>query len=246
MNRIELIQKIFQKTNFKNYLEIGCRTGTSFLPIKAKHKTAIDPIFKIPFIQKVKWTLKYPINLNNRYFEVESDIFFTNEKKYIENLGQFDVVLIDGLHTFQQSLNDAVNSLKYLNKDGIIIMHDCLPPHKLAALPLTEGTSIEEMKKIKGWTGEWNGDVWKTIVYLRRTLGDLLDICVIDADYGLGIIIPKVNVDTLDYKIDRKEFLEIDKLTYEDLNQNVDLMLNLKKPDYSFTIINEIASRNGM
>lgn len=246
MNRVELIKQIFDKTNFKTYLEIGCRTGTSFLPINAKNKIAVDPVFKIPIQLKFKWVLKNPFNLLNKYFAVASDLFFSQEKKYLKELGEIDVVLIDGLHTFQTSLNDVLNSLQHLNKDGIIIMHDCYPKHELAALPLKEYGSIEAMKKIEGWRGDWNGDVWKTIVYLKRTLSIYLDVCVLDSDHGLGIIRPKINIDKKQFKIDETIFFEIDKLSYKDLVKNTKAMLDLKNPDYAFNIIEEIVLRNSL
>jgi len=247
MNRIWLIQEIFRKTNFKNYLEIGCRTGSSFLPINARHKTAVDPVFRVPILFKIKYVIKIPNNLNNKYFEEESDIFFLRREKYLEKIGGFDVVLVDGLHTFQNSLNDVINSLKYLNDNGIIIMHDCFPPHRLASLPLEHYGSLDEMKKIEGWTSEWNGDVWKTIVYLRRNFNELLNICVIDTDYGLGIIRPKGSDKKIDIKnllIDEKSYNEIKNLTYEELMQNTVVMLNLKKREYAYTLIDEITKHN--
>jgi hypothetical protein len=244
MNRIKIINIIFKQTNFKNYLEIGCRTGGSFLPINAHNKIAVDPEFKIPFQLKVKWILKNPFNLLNKYFSVDSDMFFSQEKKYLKKIGNIDVVLVDGLHTFKTSLNDVLNSLQYLNKDGIIIMHDCFPKHELAALPLNIYGSIDAMKKIEGWGGDWNGDVWKTIVYLRRMLSAYLEICVLDSDHGLGIIRPKINFDKKQLLIDETVFLEIDKLSYKDLVKDTKSMINLRNSDYVFNIIEEIVSQN--
>lgn len=242
MNRIRLINEIFQKTNFQNYLEIGSQTGSSFLPIKAKYKTAIDPFFKISIKRKVKWLIKEPKNFNNKYFEEKSDDFFLKRKTYLEKIGQLDVVLVDGLHNFQASLNDVLNSLKYLNNNGIIIIHDCYPPHKAAALPTKNFPNAEEQKEVEGWNGEWCGDVWKTIVYLGKNLYEILDVCVVNTDYGLGIIRPKSKIDEKDLVINEKLFFEIDKLTYKELMQDTESMLNLKNSEYTRTIINEITA----
>ncbi len=242
MNKIELIQGIFRKTNFRVYLEIGCEQGVSFFPIRAKQKIAVDPCFQISTKQKVRWIIRVPQNLNNKYFEEESDVFFLKRKGYLQNTGHLDVVLVDGLHTFRASLNDVFNSLRYLNKDGIIIMHDCYPSNKPASMPIE--TNLEDLKKLEGWTGEWCGDVWKTIVYLRKTFSDFLDVCVLDADFGLGIIRPKTAINKKDLLIDQKAFLEIDKLTYEDLAQDVESILNLKETEYGFTIIDEVSQRS--
>lgn len=240
MNRIGLIQGIFQKTKFQNYLEIGCSKGLSFLPIKAKNKTAVDPFFQIKIKHKVKWYIKEPTNFNNTFFEEESDTFFLNRKAHLENLGKLDVVLVDGLHTFRAALNDVLNSLNYLNKDGIIIMHDCYPSHKASAAPTKLYPTLEEQKAIEGWTDEWCGDVWKSIVYMRKHLSDVIDVCVINTDYGLGIVRVKNKMDVKGLKINEKAFSEIDKLVYEDLVQDPKSMLNLKEPEYTTTIIKEM------
>lgn len=242
MNRITLIKEIFQKTDFKNYLEIGCRDGHSFLRIKAKYKMAVDPCFKISKRRKIKWLFKVPQNINNKYFEEKSDDFYLKRKAHLNKIGQLDVVLVDGLHTFRASLKDVLNSLKYLNNSGIIIMHDCLPPNMGAALPTKDYPNEEEQNAVEGWTGEWCGDVWKTIVYLRKNLLELIDTCVIDTDYGLGIVRPKGKIENGSLIIDEKSFSDIDKLGYDELIQDTKSMLNLKSSDYTKTIIENITN----
>jgi len=238
MNRIELIKEIFSVTNFRYYLEIGCHAGRSFLPVKARHKIAVDPSFKIPRLRKLVWLLKVPSNINNRYFEETSDDFFSKRKNII---GQLDVVLVDGLHTYRGALSDVLNSLKFLNTKGIIIMHDCFPPHKAAALSTTNYPTEEERNGVEGWNGQWCGDVWKSIVYLKRKLAASVDVCVIHTDYGLGIVRIKGKIDPLKLVIDEKLFSEIDHLTYDFLIENQQATIDLKRPEYAQKLILEMA-----
>jgi hypothetical protein len=240
MNRIELIQAIFQKTELEYYLEIGCRKGRSFLPIVAKHKMVVDPAFAIPFYRKWKWGIKVPENANNQYFEETSDDFFAKRKDLIK---QLDVVLVDGLHTYRASLLDALNSLKYLNKDGIIIFHDCLPPNRAAAMPTELFPTKKEKRSIPGWTNEWCGDVYKTIIYLRKAFPEVLDALVVDTDYGLGILRPKVKLNPTDLKIDEALFEEINKIDYDQLMADTKNLINLKDANYTEVIIKEMVSR---
>ena len=174
---------------------------------------------------------------------MESDQFFLKKKRYLRRRGPFDVVLIDGLHTFRASLSDVLNVLAHLNKDGVIIMHDCFPDHKAAAFPSKQFPTLEEQKSIEGWDGKWCGDVWKTIVYLRRNLSGIMDICVMDTDHGLGILKPKTALDNTGLTIDETSFTEIDQLTYEDLIQDPASLLNLKGPDHAAHLIKEILSQ---
>ena len=152
MNRLKLIQEIFQKTSFKNYLEIGCYKGKTFFPVKASNKIAVDPFFHILFLKEaIKWIIKEPINLKNKYFKEESEFFFLKRKRYLMKIEKLDVVFVDGLHTFKDSLKDVLNSLVYLNNKGVIIMHDCFPPNKAAALATKNFPTLQEREGIEGW-----------------------------------------------------------------------------------------------
>jgi hypothetical protein len=242
MDRIQIIKEIFRKTDFTNYLEIGCHTGKSFLPIKAKNKTAVDPVFKIPLGRKLKNLIRWPSNRHNRYFTEESDAFFANQKDYLNQLGPLDVVLVDGLHNFRTSLNDVLNSLNYLNPKGLILMHDCYPPNAAAAFPAEFFPNEEEIKNLEGWTGEWCGDVWKSVAYLIKKYPDELETGVINSDYGLGFVIPKSEFKERDFKIDESLYAEIDILTYEDMMKDSKAIINLKEANYSGKIISKIAS----
>ena len=134
-------------------------------------------------------------------------------------------MFIDGLHTYEQTLRDVHNCLKLLKEDGVIILHDCNPVSESAAYPADSWEQTESFE-LEGWTGEWSGDVWKTIVYLRSTRKDL-KIFVLDCDYGIGIITKGTPENMLTYS---KE--EIDNFFYRDLERNRERMLNLKSTDY--------------
>lgn len=237
MDRVELIQNIFQKTDFENYLEIGCRKGKSFLPIRARNKIAVDPVFKIATTRKLKYLLKWPANLKADYFELKSNEFFDMQDDYLQDLEKLDVVLIDGLHTFRASLHDVLNSLVYLNNEGIIILHDCYPPHEAASIYADVFPTEEQQRQLEGWTGEWCGDVWKTIAYLLEKYPDLLDVGVINTDYGLGYVRFKMDPGSREFQVDGNLYDKIDKLTYNELKSAPEKIINLQPASYSDTIL---------
>jgi len=181
-SRIEIIQKIIDKKKFQDYLEIGCDKNSSFNEIKIKNKIGVDP--------KSGGTLR-----------MTSDEFFTKNKNY------FDCIFIDGLHIYEQVIKDILNSVKFLNKNGIIIVHDCLP--------------------LKIWNqivpqiyGHWNGDVWKAIVE-ARTMKDI-DTYTCKADHGLGIILKRPNKNML--SVDTDNFK---KLKFKDYYVNHEKFMNI-------------------
>ena len=99
-----------------------------------------------------------------------SDEFFANHCKQ-----NYDIIFIDGLHLAEQVQKDIENSLTHLNNGGIIVVHDCLP-------------SEEYEQRREGVSGKpWTGDVWKAFASMRARRADLM-MCVVDTDYGCGLI----------------------------------------------------------
>lgn len=213
-----------------NYLEIGVETGFCFFMIKAAKKLAVDPKFTIPYINKIKAYIRNPFNFRNKYFELTSDDFFEQQDEYIKTIGGLDVVFIDGLHLWEQVMEDIKNSLKVLNDDGVILVHDCNPENESSSIRAHTKMEVAAMN-IPGYNHIWNGDVWKAIVALRATRPDI-NVKVIDTDQGVGIITKQSPENQLDLKIE-----EIEKLTYQDLANDRIGLLNLKPANefYNFT-----------
>lgn len=230
MNKIDIIQNIIDKTNARTYLEIGIHKGGTFLRIKARHKIAVDPYYLISTRKKIHWALKNLCNFSAKYYRLTSDEFFTRER-----IPQgLDVVFIDGLHSFQQSLKDVYNSLLHLNENGVIVMDDCNPPNEAAAYP-ADSLDHAASLNLPGWTGEWCGDVWKTICYLRSFEKDL-NIFVLDCNYGMGIITRGKPEALLNFTEE-----DVNKLDYHDLANRRNELLNLKDQDFLIRFL-----RNGV
>jgi len=228
-NRVDLIQKIINKMNATHYLEIGVFNGFSFLNIKCNKKIGVDPIFKISKTKKIKSYFKNSTNIHNKYYEMTSNDFFVTQKKYL-NLNPPEVVFIDGLHTFEQTLEDCYNSLNFLAKGGIIILHDCNPPTEASATPalsITEAKTTWEAKKSTGWTDEWCGDTWKVIPYLKKNNPEL-NITVLNTDCGLGIVSKNNVIEKNIYQISNN-IQDYKTLDYSFLNNDRITVLNLKE-----------------
>jgi len=155
-SRLDLINYVIEKNKYNKYLEIGCHNNEVFDQIRIK-KIGVDPI-------------------SGGNFRGTSDKFFE------QNKSNFDCIFIDGLHEYDQVKKDIINSIKFLNKNGIIILHDCLPP------------SITH-QRVPRTRYSWNGDVWKAVVE-ARTWRDV-DTYTVLSDQGLGIIKNKNNTDPL-------------------------------------------------
>ncbi len=229
MNRTQVIQQIINKKAARSYLEIGVYNAKNFSEIKAWKKIAVDPAFKFTKIKRIKRAFKNVFNIFAKYHEITSDNFFANFK----SSKPIDVIFIDGLHTYSQSLRDITNSLNILADNGVVIMHDCNPPHESAALAadsLDHATSLSPPE----WTGEWCGDVWKTICDLRSFRDDI-KVFVLDCDYGLAIITKGKPCSAL--ALSKKD---IAAMNYSDLVKNRASLLNLKDTSHFSTFLDTI------
>ncbi|MXV51659.1 class I SAM-dependent methyltransferase [Pedobacter sp. HMF7647] len=240
LKRYDMIQAcidvVKKKKTTVNYFEIGVQTGFCLFKIKADKKIAIDPRFIIKPTKKIKAYFRNFSNFNNEYFELTSDDFFAQKKDYIKSIGGIDVIFIDGLHLYEQVLTDITNALQYLNDGGVILVHDCNPLSEAAAVRAYTSEEARALN-IPGWANIWNGDVWKAIVQLRSEREDL-DISVINSDHGVGIIqkTPAEN------KLSKQ--LDMQTLTYKDLDENRMEFLNLKDPLYFNQFISELKAKN--
>lgn len=231
----DCIDVIKKKKKKVNYFEVGVQTGFCFFKIKADRKIAVDPNFIIKTTKRIKAYIKNPSNFNNSFFELTSDDFFEQQEAHIKKIGGIDVIFIDGLHLYEQVVKDIENSLKFLNKGGVILVHDCNPLSEPASV---RAYTSEEAAVLVGhhpqWINQWNGDVWKAIVQLRAERKDL-NIAVINSDHGVGIIRPGTPEKAFTFEAGKME-----TLTYADLDANREQFLNLKSPDTFKAFVSEL------
>ncbi len=219
MDRIALVKELMAKKKLKNYLEIGVFNGRVFFRIKSTFKVAVDPSFAFDAWRKTGKFFTNPYNIFNRYIEKTSDDFFKEDAARVFADKQCEISFIDGMHEYDYALRDVENTLKYLSKDGVIVMHDCNPITK------EEGCSFAEWKA-RDFKGQWNGDVWKTILHLRCLRKDI-NVFVLDADHGLGVVTRGQPENPLTFSES-----EIKNFTYEDFDKNRTSWLNLKPASY--------------
>lgn len=151
------INLMAQQNSASNYLEIGTAAGKTFLTVNIETKVAVDPNFQF------NW--KDMETKNILFYEMKSDIFF-------ENLNQnwsFDIIFIDGLHTFEQTLRDFINSIGCSHRDTIWLIDDTVPMDVYSAWPdQKEAAYFRKQaaggKKVKPG---WHGDVYKVIFALH-------------------------------------------------------------------------------
>jgi len=151
VKRTDIINRLIKRYDYNSYLEIGVRNpDDNFNLIELKDKDGVDP--------------KADCN-----FRITSDEFFEKNKK------MYDIIFIDGLHLDFQVMRDVTNSLRFLNKKGTIVMHDCNP--------IKKEHQVEEYH----YGALWNGTTWKAYANFRVNRDDLF-MNVVDTDHGVGVV----------------------------------------------------------
>lgn len=226
VTRMEAIQRAIEILGAQRYLEIGVDEGQCFSQVQAGEKIGVDPVGARPLVVA---EIQKP---GVRYFELTSDEFFAQEADGTLE-GGVDVVFIDGLHTYAQTYQDCVNSLKHLNPGGVIVLHDCLPKTALEATP---AASHQDAWRINGptWDGYWTGDSWKAITALRAFHPDVTA-CVLDTDQGLGFVFRRAANNRLELTPEK-----IEAMTFTDLVDNKERLLGVCKPAYLLKCLAEL------
>jgi len=181
-SRDQIIQETINRKEYKSYLEIGCDQNQVFSKIKIEKKIGVDPV-------------------SGGTIRDTSDNFFK------KNNIRFDIIFIDGLHEYDQVKKDINNSLSFLNDNGVIFLHDCMP----------RGFIYQAVPRARG---AWNGDVWKNIVETRTKIE--IDTYVIHADQGIAMILKRSNKNLLKLNVNNFK-----KLKYKDFYYNYKKYLNV-------------------
>ena len=156
LKRSDIINYFVHRCGYRRYLEIGVEAGATFNAVKAPVKFAVDPCFQI--------TLDA---LDGQIFETTSDKFFDENPDEI-----FDIIFIDGLHIFEQSLRDFTRAMNRITKGGIILLDDCNPSDYLASI--RDHELCRTVKEREGYADrDWMGDVYKTALFIHDYFRDV-------------------------------------------------------------------------
>ncbi len=147
-NRASIINLLVATNENCRYLEIGCYLNAVFDSIPVAKKVGVDP-------------------------GTGGNVRKTSDDFFSDNKDQFDVIFIDGLHTYEQVKKDINNSIKALSRGGWIVLHDMLPRNWKEANAFRISRS-------------WTGDVWKVAFELSNC--EDIDFKIVKIDYGVGVL----------------------------------------------------------
>ncbi|MBP5724905.1 MAG: class I SAM-dependent methyltransferase [Bacteroidales bacterium] len=155
MERNEILNYLIAKNGYKSYLEIGVAVpGMNYDLINCELKEGCDPYMDCFFdfgfngadaIEEYKKRVTY-LMTSDELFESMPE-----EKKY-------DIIFSDGDHSELQTKKDIINSLKHLNPNGLVVVHDVFP-------------RCEEYAREERLSDEWYGCAYKAILDFSKIGG---------------------------------------------------------------------------
>lgn len=141
---------------------------------------------------------------------------------------QYDVIFLNGYHSYQTAYSAIEQAIKLLAEDGVVVIHNCRPTNEVVGLPKSRYAAVDPKVRADNG-GAWTGDVWKAIVRLRIDRADV-SVVTLDCDWGCALITQEQSNSILDMDLD-----DLDAMTFADLENDVLDLLNLKSADYFYT-----------
>ena len=157
-----VLEWIHDALNPETYVEIGVLNGDSL-------RLAQPPTIAVGIDPNAVWE-------GVRIFRLSSSEFFAHhDLRKVLGGRSVDFALVDGLHVFEQAIDDLFNLERYAGPGTVIALHD--------TIPLDRETSARNRR-----TEFYTGDVWKVLPFLRSYRPDLEMITVATAPTGLTLI----------------------------------------------------------
>lgn len=157
MLRADIVNRLSELLDDPQYLEIGVWQGGTFNLVKARRKVAVDPKFDFDHHQRGA------NETNNLYYAVTSNEYFFESS----NRGdKFDIIFLDGLHTFEQTLTDLLHAVDRVKENGIIILDDVIPDSYPASMR-SEEQCYHFRRSIGDTSTHWMGDVYKLVFFIN-------------------------------------------------------------------------------
>jgi hypothetical protein len=187
----------------RTYLEIGVLFGGTFAGVNVPVRHGVDPHLRVE-----PQALTGP---GVELFSMTSDRFFSSG-----NVTTYDLVMIDGLHTYEQVFRDFLGSMSHAHERTIWLIDDTLPNDVYSSLR-DHDHAMAERHRAGSADPSWHGDVFKIV----PTLHDFFPML------SYATIVNSGNPQTLVWRQPRPSFrpwfndLErISRLTYFDISSH--------------------------
>ena len=208
VSRAAVVRQLCRLYDDARYLEVGVWRGATFDKVPAARKVAVDPDVRLspPPAERDE--------PGTEFHEVTSDDYFA---RIVGRDEQFDVVFLDGLHVYEQTLRDLMNTLDHLQPDGVVVVDDTHPPTHLCSLP-----DRDHYFAVRDYLGEtdkrWMGDIYK-LVWFVQTFCPHLTYRTISDNHGQTVFWRKPRTD-----VPQRSLRQVADLTFEQMVADEDVL----------------------
>jgi len=166
---VRRLNRLAEALGCRRYLEIGVCEGTTLLGVNVAHRTGVDPRFAFDWRG---WHGRDGIELH----ECSSDVFFS----CLNPFTRYDLVFVDGLHTFEQTYRDILHAFRHAHPRTLIAIDDTVPSDVFSTC-----RSMEEALSLRRQLGSvdddrWHGDTYKVVPLLTAFHPDLQLLTLMD------------------------------------------------------------------
>ena len=144
------INRLAEALGARSYLEIGVETGVTFERVRVAERTGVDPTFLFDIAEDA--------DENTMLARTTSDEFFSE----LPAAKLYDLILIAGVHTFEQSYRDLCNSILHSHPHTVILLDDTLPSDVYSSL--RDPYQAQAFRDAAGGgSSDWHGDTFKVV-----------------------------------------------------------------------------------
>ena len=168
----------------KTYLEIGVATGETILSVDVPSRTGVDPYFAFDWRQEMSnanGTLDLQQCTSDKFFEL------------IDPPIKYDLIFIDGLHTYEQTYRDIINALLHSHRGTVILIDDTVPSDVFSTSRDPQECIDLRYNFSEQRDSSWHGDTYKVVPLLR----------LFNPHYNLATITTGGNPQTLLWRADK-------------------------------------------
>jgi hypothetical protein len=209
-----------------SYLEVGLSFGYTFENVKAPVRWGVDPNPRFD-VHRLPPGVHVLVGTSDEFFD-----------RPASRGSHFDVVFLDGLHTFRQTYRDLINAFR-LCPDGIIVMDDIVPVDETSAIP--DYDAALETSLCLGLTrppGLWHGDVFRVILSIHSYHPELA-FCTIEGPGNPQALIWKKQVSAEVQSASESDLVSVVGIEYGDVfGQGI--------PSYFLPTAEDVALRNAL
>jgi Methyltransferase domain len=200
------LEALARMNDAKTYLEIGVAKGNTFMNatfFELRH--GVDP--------RPRFDTAVHGSDSVCFFEMTSDDFFVN---HADPKQKYDIVFLDGLHTFEQTFRDLCCSQAHSHDDTIWLIDDVHPTDIFSAHP--DQRLAYRYRERHGIPGKaWHGDVFKVVFAINDFFPNLSYRTVVGNGNPQAVVIRRQRHEFAPVFGD---FEQISRMTYYDFAEN--------------------------